>query len=147
MGTIAASVRIEATQEKAFAYLADIARHGEWTDDKVVIEPASEGEVGVGSRFRSTGHMMGKDWPMELEVTAWEPPSRLAFTTTSDKERYEHEFVLRRADGGTIVERRNTPTRQPLGFRVMGPIINPLVAKRSMRRSLRNLKARLEGQA
>ncbi len=147
MGTIAASVRIDASPEEVFAYLADIARHGEWTDNEVVIEQVSEGEVRVGTRFRSTGRMMGRDWPMDLEVTAYEPPSRLAFTTISDEERYEHELLVRPADGGSVVERRNTPTLQPIAFRILGPIVNPLVAGPSMRRSLRNLKARLEGGA
>ncbi|MBI2237454.1 MAG: SRPBCC family protein, partial [Actinobacteria bacterium] len=101
--------------------------------------------VGVGSTFRAVGHRWGKDWPLEVRVTAHEAPRRFAFEASGPGEHYVHEFVLRPDGDGTTVERRFTMLRTPLAFRIAMPLIMRTVARRSTLRTLQNLKDRLEG--
>ena len=61
------SIQIDAEPTAVYDYLADFTRHGEWSDG-LNIEAVSEGPTEVGSEFRSTGRMMGKDVSNDIKV-------------------------------------------------------------------------------
>ena len=52
-------VSINAEPEQVFSYVADLTRHGEWSEN-LKVESVSENPIGVGSQYHSTGRMMGK---------------------------------------------------------------------------------------
>src|SRR5258708_3464800 len=115
------TISVERAPAEIFDYLVDFARHGEWSPRPFAIEPLSDGPLTVGSRFRSSGSLP-RDWRKysnDVEVTAIEKPSHLAFAATERARvmRKEHtlvfknEFVLTPVESGTRIERRlETPT-------------------------------------
>ena len=101
---------VRARPETAFAYVADIPRHNEWTVDEIKITPLTPGPVRLGSKYHAVGWQAGKDWPSDLAVTVYEPPRRFEFTATGgpistpDGDPHRHEFLFTPRDGGTEVE-------------------------------------------
>jgi uncharacterized protein YndB with AHSA1/START domain len=135
------SVSINARPEDVFAYVSDLTRHGEWNEG-LRIEAVTSGSPGVGSQYRSwgkPGHFLN-----EIKITAYQPPTRFAFVASqagfSD---FQHEFVVRPQNGGTVMERIVTGKR-PLLARL---ILWPLFGRPAMTKSLAALKAKLEHPA
>lgn len=73
-------IGIGASPEDVFAYVSDLTKHGEWSDN-LTVEAVSEGEIAVGSECRSTGKMMGKQVQNTIRITEFESPSRISFET------------------------------------------------------------------
>ncbi len=120
--------QINAKPETVFAYVADITRHGEWSDG-LRVEAVSSGPVKVGSAYRSRGAVLNqKDRPNELRVTTYEPPSRFAFVAQDpDFKEVQHEFTFKPQGNGTALERTitsNLPPPVAFAFRIL---IFPLV--------------------
>ncbi len=122
----------------AFDYIADVTRHPEWANDPLTVERVDDGPLGVGSRFHAVGHQAGKDWPSELTVTAYDPPSRFAFTATggpigtTDDRLHRHEFLLTPKDGGTEVEVRRADPLLDWKMRLVGrPLIRATLGMRT----------------
>lgn len=141
------SIFINAKPEEVFAYIAELPRHKEWAADTVNPVPLSDGPVGVGKRYRSNNHFVLGDVTDELEVTAYNPPRRFAFTASAPNAGLSHEFNLRPQDGGTLLERVITVDRMTLLFKLIFPIEYLLVGRPSNNKSMQQLKARLEQRA
>lgn len=115
------------------------------------IEP---GDTRLGSRFESRGKQGTRWWPSELEVVAYEPPRRFAFTATGgplgteEGRLHRHEFLFIPRDGGTAFELRRVDPILSRGLRfrlirLIAPIFNAYV--RGIRvRTVENLVRRLE---
>ena len=73
-------IGIDAKPEDVFAYVSDLTKHGEWSEN-LTVESVSDGEVAVGSEYRSTGKMMGKQVQNTIRITEFESPSRISFET------------------------------------------------------------------
>lgn len=138
-------IHVDAPPEDAFAYLADFTRHGEWanTNSGLKVEAASEGPVGVGSKFRSTQRFVGKDTRGDITVTEYDPPSRLGFTSVQPGKRkdvtYTNVLTLSTDGNGTLIERTLDTTGPKVMFYMAYPAIRPDAMK-----ALRRLKAQLE---
>ena len=61
-------ISINAKPEDVFAYVADLTKHGEWSEN-VKVEAMSDGPIGVDSKYRSTGRMMRKEFQNDIRVT------------------------------------------------------------------------------
>ena len=73
-------IGIDAKPEDVFAYVSDLTKHGEWSEN-LTVESVSDGEVAVGREYRSTGKMMGKQVQNTIRITEFESPSRISFET------------------------------------------------------------------
>lgn len=110
---------VPVSAEEAFAYVADLTRHNEWTMDEVTVTPHSPGPVQLGRRYSAVGRQGGKDWPSQLEVTVYEPPRRFEFTATGgpigtpDDDPHRHDFLFTPRGGGTQIELRRTDPAPP----------------------------------
>jgi uncharacterized membrane protein len=77
---IVASIEIERSQADVFAYLDDLARHGEWQEllESTVVE--TEGPTRVGSRAVDTRRVPGgRTIVVTYEIVEHDPPRRSAF--------------------------------------------------------------------
>src|SRR5215813_4688372 len=79
MAAIVASIEIERTPEDVFAYLADLARHGEWQAAIESTTVETDGPTRVGSRARDRRRVPGGVREFTYEVTDHDPPRRSAF--------------------------------------------------------------------
>jgi uncharacterized protein YndB with AHSA1/START domain len=136
----------------AFAYVADLTRHNEWTVDEVMVTPHAPGPVQLGRRYSVVGRQGGKAWPSQLEVTVYEPPHRFEFTATGgplgtpDDDPHRHTFLFTPSDGGTRLELWRTDPAPPRWPAWLCPLLGPLVRATLATRitTVARLAARLE---
>ncbi len=140
------NVHINAKPEDVFSYVSDLTQHGEWNEN-LGIEATSDGPAAVGSQYRSTGRMMGKEFQNDVRITELESPTRLSFVSNDGKNDFLQEFTFRAIGGGTSLERRLTTEMNPIMKLMFKAGIGPLVATRSMNKSLKALKGKLEQSA
>jgi uncharacterized protein YndB with AHSA1/START domain len=92
-------VRIDFTVDVArppqdvFDYLSDLERLPEWQSS--AIASRADGPLARGSRVVEKRRIMGREIENELEVTAYEPPRRLALKALRGPVRFtvDHELV------------------------------------------------------
>jgi len=145
---------VKVPPETAFAYVADITRHNEWAIDEIKVTPQTSGAVHLGSKFTAVGNQRGKDWPSQLEVTAYEPPARFEFTATGGPidtpvgDPHRHEFLFTPQNGGTQLEaRRMDPVPPNMPAWLFKYFISPFVlifARRHRIATIRMLQERLD---
>lgn len=98
--------RFDAPPDAVFEVLTDIDGYGDWMPNFVRVERLSEGEFGVGTRFRETRRMFGRESTEEFEVTAFEPGRLLELYIdgkkgTSGSGEYRFRYTFEPRDGGT----------------------------------------------
>jgi hypothetical protein len=141
--SISSSIHVNVPLEVAFAYVADLTRHGEWNPG-LRVTAISDGSTAVGSRFQSVGHVMGREIRDDLSVTEYHPPVCFAFLVKSlFGEELTHEFILQPKDDGTLITRPAMATVS-LFLKLLAPILAAFGIRSEHIKSLERLKARLE---
>jgi len=100
MITFEKRVFVERPIQDVFDFVSDPANAAKW---RSTIESAgwiSEGSVGVGSRLRQVSKFMRRKQENTAEITAWEPPNRMAQKMVEGPP-FEHAFELQSKHGGT----------------------------------------------
>lgn len=118
---------IAAPPERVFAVSTDIRRCQEFVDGIERTEVLTDGPVGLGTRFRETRVMFGKEATEEMEVVTYEPPHKWAVSAESCGCRYHTEMRYVPDGDGTRIEWEMTS--EPLSFvaRVMSALMTPLM--------------------
>jgi uncharacterized protein YndB with AHSA1/START domain len=142
MARIEQSITVSAPPEKAFSYLADIARHTEWGSHLASAEQSSDGPIAVGTTFATVGKLFGTH-SAEVKITELVPSEKIAYESQDDSGRFDHEFVLAPADGGTTLTKSVEPLKMQGPLKLFSPIF-PLVARRGLATDLKKIKERLE---
>ena len=142
------TVDIKAPQAKAFDYIADVSRHGEWGshDDKMKATAVKPGPPSVGARYNAEGMLNGKLNSSTVTITKLETPTRVAFDAEDSNSIFHHEFVFTPAGGGTHVERHVTMTKGPFYFPLVLAIFKSTVQK-NYNGAMENVKQKLEAGA
>lgn len=99
---------LPASPERVFQGLTDLENGAAWMPGLVRLERVGDVPSGVGSRWRETRKMFGKEATEEFEVTAFEPASRLGLRVDGSKGTsgggvYTFEYRLSPDPGGTRV--------------------------------------------
>lgn len=143
---VIASVDVDRTPAEVFAYLADVARHGEWSPRPLRVEGATPGAPATeGSRFTSYGWIPGDaEHRNDVEVTQADAPSRLRLRSTAGPVVCHNEFTVTPHGRGSRVERVMEMPRPAglVGF--VFPVIVRLVIRPDLAKGLRLLKGRVE---
>ena len=139
-------VRIEASPEDVFAYVSDLARHGEWGGTPLQVEKTADGsENGVGARYHSVGKMMGKEIENELEVTEVDSPNRFVFTAQdSGFGEIVHTFEFSADGSGTLMVRTVAIPMSMMMNVANALVIKPFIAGRHMSKAFKSLRGHLE---
>lgn len=102
------SIDIAAPPERVFRYLADFARHGEWSMSVTTLEQITPGPVGVGTEFKSTETLPQK-FVSFARITALDAPALVAWESTDHQVfRTSWELEIRPTAGGTHLVQRVT---------------------------------------
>ena len=102
------SVDIAAAPEKVYRYLADFARHSEWSMSVAKIEQVTPGPIGVGTEFKSS-ETLPQEFVSYAKITALEAPTRVAWESTDHQVfRTNWEFEISSNAGGTHLVQRVT---------------------------------------
>ncbi|MGZ6544711.1 MAG: SRPBCC family protein [Actinomycetota bacterium] len=138
------SVVVRRKPEEVFAYPADVRRHAEWSPKAYRVEGV-DGPVGLGSRFTSYGWVpKDAEHRNDVEVTEFEPSTRLRFTAREKGEDFLSTYVLTPQGDATRVDKL-IDMPKPAGVSgalfplVVGGFIRPATQK-----GMNMLKAELE---
>ena len=96
------SRRIAAPRERVFKVFTDFANADQNIRGISRLELLTGETIGVGTRFRETREMFGKEAVEELEITAFEAPSRYVVEAESHGCHYVTTFEL--ADQGSSTD-------------------------------------------
>ncbi len=122
MPSCTASVTVQAPPERVFAVCTDLARAPDRIEAITRIDVLTEGAVGVGTRFRETRVMFGREASEEMEIVEFDPPRSFVMTAESHGMRYRtaHRFVPE--GGGTRVEIEFSGRAVSLGAKLLLPL-------------------------
>lgn len=118
--------RIAAPAGRVWEALTDIERGPEVISGIDRIEMLSEGPFGVGTRWRETRTMLGKEATEEMWVTASEPPGRCVIEAASRGVHYTSEFLLTPAGDASTDVRLTFGSRTEAGGVLKGAVMNLL---------------------
>ncbi|MBT2438560.1 SRPBCC family protein [Streptomyces sp. ISL-36] len=141
--------RIQASPGPVWETLTDLKDMERVLSGVSRVEVLTEGVFGVGTRWRETRKMLGKEATEEMTVTESEPPDRYVTVADSHGMRYVSEIALR-PDGAGATTVRMTFSASPSAGRSMGPLarlVSGLGAKavsRALARDLDDVAASVE---
>jgi dehydrogenase/reductase SDR family member 12 len=129
--------------EETFHYLADFSNAEEWDPGVAEAQRVDDGEIGTGSRFRLVARFLGRDVPMQYEITAFEGPHRVVLEADERTVRSVDEIRVETAeDGGTrVTYEADLRLKGPLGG-VLDPLLG-LVFRRIGDRAAAGLRRTL----
>ena len=146
--TLSTATYIEAPPAVVFEALANLDAAGQWMPNFVRLEKLTSGPVGVGTEWRETRKMFGKESTEHFRVTRFERPSRIDLFIDGSKGtsgRGEYAFVFE-----VMPERTGTTVELTGDIRMPGiwGLFSRLLAgnfKKACHKDLEALKAHLEG--
>lgn len=138
-------ISVKVPPDKAYAYVADLSRHGEWGSqaDEMTIKPDEPGEPAVGKTYTADGILLGKRNPSKVKITSLDPPNRVEFEYEDSRGTGGHVFTFTPRNGGTLITRQIYGIKQPL----LGPLLFRIFKSKidvNYNGALSNLKNRLE---
>jgi carbon monoxide dehydrogenase subunit G len=140
---------IDAPPERVFEHATNVEKWAEIVPAIDRIEMLTPGPVQVGTRFRETRTLFGKEATEEMEFLVLDAPHRYLLGAESHGSRYRTEFRLDPVDGGTKLTM--TFNGEPLTFfaKVMSVLMKPFIKKmiEMCGEDLDAIKAHVEAQA
>jgi carbon monoxide dehydrogenase subunit G len=79
MITLDLSTLIDRPVEDVFAFVSNLNNMTKWNSAMVSLQQLTPGTVGVGTKFKCVGEMMGRRIEDEVQVTSYEPDSKTGF--------------------------------------------------------------------
>ena len=149
MASTTTSKHIEAPTDVVFNLMTDLDQVDSRISSIVRLEKLTDGPVGVGTRFRETRVMFGKEATEELEFTAFDAGKSFTVECESCGAHYAMHHEFSPDGGGTLLE--VTFDMKPLSFlaKVMAPM-SKLMAKSCIKafdKDLEEIKAHAEGSS
>lgn len=103
MGSLKISRTIKAPIERVFCLLIDLENASQHVQGIDSIEVLTEGPIRVGTQWRETRTMMGRQATEEMTIVRFEPPLCLAAKCESCGALYESEFRCESLNNETLV--------------------------------------------
>ena len=145
---IAQDATIDSPRERVWAYLADFARHTEWSEPKHQLRIQPPNEVRAGATFSSIGKDMGRDSKNSVTITEVIPGERIVYVASQDDGTvWRNAIELADAGQGTRVTKREALVSARFPMNVLTAILLPLFRREAARMhaaDLSRIKARLE---
>ncbi|HVH99764.1 MAG TPA: SRPBCC family protein [Enhygromyxa sp.] len=123
MASIVVTRLISAPVEAVFDAVAHIDRFSQVVPDIVRVEYVSEQKRGVGTRFRETRRMNGKEATVELAVTEYVENDRVRLVADSHGTVWDTLFTVAPSGGGTVL----TMTMDAKAHKLLPKLLNPLI--------------------
>jgi hypothetical protein len=131
--------------EAVFAFVAEgfFDNHPRW-DPAVEMVKDTPGPVAVGARGREIRRFLGRQ-VAEVEVTAFEPPSRFALRNRSGPFELDRAFSFEPVNGGTGIRFSFRMRPRPLPLRLAFPLLRRPIA-RQVHANIARLGQLLDGE-
>jgi carbon monoxide dehydrogenase subunit G len=135
-------VLIDRPQKDVFAFITDPKNMAKWNSAVVSLEQLTPGAVGLGTKFKSVGEMLGRRIEGEMQVVAFEPDSKYGFRMNAGP--VQVDVVLSFKTVGTGTKLSLNAQGNPGGlFKLAEPVMQARV-KAMMEENLARLKSVLE---
>ncbi len=125
MAQVTVQRHIAAPVDRVFQAVAHIENFAKAVPQISNVEFLTESHVGVGTRFRETRVMHGKEASTELEVTEYEPNDRVRLVADSHGTVWDTVFTVKPANGGTDLEM----VMDAKAYKLLAKLMNPLVCR------------------
>jgi len=138
------SIEISRSPEDVFAYLDDLATHGEWQEQIVSAKVDGDGPTKVGTRSTEVRKMGGREQQTTYEITEHDPPHMVAFRGVDGSVRVIGRVTVDPLDGGA---RSRVTLDLDFEGHGMGKLLLPLVrnqAGKQVPKDQARLKQQLE---
>ena len=125
-----------------FAFVANPNNMSKWNAAVVSLQQITPGAVGVGTKFRSVGEMMGRRIEGEMQITAYEPDTKCSFQVNAGPMQMNMNLTFKTVGTGTKISLN--AQGNPAGF---FKLAEPMMAGRvkgMMEENLARLKSVLE---
>ncbi len=96
-------VLIDRPMKDVFAFVSNPNNMSKWNSAVVSLEQVSPGAVGVGSKFKTVGEMMGRRIEGEMQITAYEPDTKCGFQVNAGPMQVNLTLSLKTVGTGTKV--------------------------------------------
>lgn len=97
------STLIDRPMQDVFAFVANPNNMPKWNSAVVSLEQITPGAVGVGTKFKNVGEMMGRRIEGEMQVTAYEPDSKCGFQVNAGPMQVNLTLAFKPVGTGTKV--------------------------------------------
>ena len=133
---------IDKPVKDVFAFVADPNNMSKWNSAVVSLEQVTPGDIGVGTKFKSTGEMMGRRIEGEMEITAYEPDTKCGFQVNAGPMQVNITLSFKTVGTGTKVS-LNAQGNPADFFKIAEGMMTGRV-KSMMEENLARLKSQLE---
>jgi hypothetical protein len=123
---------IAAPPKRVFDAVADVATLPMRIPEIKAVEMLTTGHVGVGTKFKETRMMFGKETSETFEITEFSPPAKLTMKAVSCGVEYTAEHRFKPDRGGTLLElemRHRALTLYAKLFRPLGWLMGGMMRK------------------
>jgi ribosome-associated toxin RatA of RatAB toxin-antitoxin module len=120
---------IRAPVDKVFRTVAEIEQFSQAVPHIVKVEFLSDSKTGLGTRFRETRLMKGKEQSTDLEVTEWVENERVRIVTDTHGTVWDTVFTVQSDSDSTELTMVMDARAHRLLSKIMNPLIMPLVKK------------------
>lgn len=135
-------VLIDKPIKHVFAFAANPNNMSKWNSTVVSLEQITPGTVGVGTKFKSVGEMMGRRIEGEMQVTAYEPDTKCGYQVNAGPMQVNLTLTFKTVGTGTKISLN--AQGNPAGvFKLAEPMMAGRV-KSMMEENLARLKSVLE---
>ncbi len=131
MSSITVTKQINAPKALVFKTVSDIRDFSKAIPEIINVEFLSTREYGVGTKFRETRDMNGREVSTELEVTEFEENEHIRIVSDTMGTLWDSIFTVKEKDGGTEL----ILMMDANAYKLLPKLINPLM-KGVMRKAL-----------
>jgi len=133
---------IDKPMKDVFAFVANPNNMSKWNSAVVSLQQVTPGAVGVGSKFKSVGEMMGRRIEGEMQVTAYEPDTKCGFQVNAGPMQMNLTMSFKTVGTGTKLSLN--AQGNPAGFFKLAEGLMAGRVKALMEENLARLKSVLE---
>ena len=136
-------VLIDRPVKDVFAFVANPNNMSKWNSAVVSLEQVTPGVVGVGTKFKTVGEMMGRRIEGEMQVTTYEPDTKCGFQVQAGPMQVNLTMTFKTVGTGTKVSLN--AQGNPGGLFKLAEGVMAGQVKSMMEGNLARLKSALEG--
>lgn len=129
MKPIVVTKKIAAPIDSVFRTVAEINRFSKAIPHIVRVEFISEEKSGLGTQFRETRSMRGREFSTVLEITEFAENEHVRIVSDSHGTVWDTLFTVEPEDAHTILKMEMTATPKKLAAKASTRLMRPMVAK------------------
>jgi carbon monoxide dehydrogenase subunit G len=136
------STLVDKPIKDVFTFIGNLNNMPKWNTTVMGVEQITPGDVGVGTKFKSVGKMLGRRIKGEMQVTAYEPDTKFGVQMNAGPALVNMTLGFKTV--GTSTEVRLNAQGNPGGlFKLAEPVMQRRV-KSIMEENLARLRSQLE---